>query len=91
MIFFFWLGSQAKEMNSKPVNVATTPLAESITDVEGTSAPSKKIVGINEPQLCKNKGCGKTFKEKDNHEAACSYHPGPAIFHDRVRGVSVLQ
>ncbi|CAL9008561.1 unnamed protein product [Prunus brigantina] len=79
-------GSQAKEMNSKPVNVATTPLAESITDVEGTSAPSKKIVGINEPQLCKNKGCGKTFKEKDNHEAACSYHPGPAIFHDRVRG-----
>ncbi|XP_034203952.1 cysteine and histidine-rich domain-containing protein RAR1 [Prunus dulcis] len=79
-------GSQAKEMNSKPVNVATTPFAESITDVEGTSAPSKKIVGINEPQICKNKGCGKTFKEKDNHEAACSYHPGPAIFHDRVRG-----
>ncbi|RXH94943.1 hypothetical protein DVH24_024627 [Malus domestica] len=79
-------GAQAKEINSKPVNVETTPLPESITDDQGTSAPPKKIVDINQPQTCKNKGCGKTFKEKDNHESACSYHPGPAIFHDRVRG-----
>ncbi|KAL2920561.1 Cysteine and histidine-rich domain-containing protein RAR1, partial [Bienertia sinuspersici] len=50
-------------------------------------APPKKIVGINEPQICKNKGCGQTFKEIDNHDSACSYHPGPAIFHDRIRGV----
>lgn len=81
-------GSQAKEMNSNPVNVATTPLAESITDDQGTSAPPKKIMDINQPQTCKNKGCGQTFKEKDNHETACNYHPGPAVFHDRVRGVS---
>ncbi|XP_004308155.1 PREDICTED: cysteine and histidine-rich domain-containing protein RAR1 [Fragaria vesca subsp. vesca] len=79
-------GSQAKEMNSKPVNVVTTPLTESITDDQGTSAPPKKITDINQPQTCKNKGCGQTFKEKDNHETACSYHPGPAVFHDRVRG-----
>ncbi|KAL6131914.1 hypothetical protein ACLB2K_070287 [Fragaria x ananassa] len=79
-------GSQAKEMNSKPVNVVTTPLTESNTDDQGTSAPPKKITDINQPQTCKNKGCGQTFKEKDNHETACSYHPGPAVFHDRVRG-----
>ncbi|KAG0494175.1 hypothetical protein HPP92_005169 [Vanilla planifolia] len=49
-------------------------------------APVKKIVDINEPQICRNKGCGKTFKEKDNHETACEYHPGPPLFHDRMRG-----
>lgn len=57
------------------------------TDTEKSPAPVKKKVGINEPQTCRNKGCGKTFKEKDNHETACEYHPGPAVFHDRLRGV----
>ena len=56
--------------------------------VKITPAPVKKIVGLDEPQTCRNKGCGKTFKEKDNHETACEFHPGPAIFHDRIRGVS---
>jgi hypothetical protein len=42
---------------------------------------------INAKQVCKRKGCGNTFTEKDNHESACRYHPGPAIFHDRLRGV----
>ncbi|KAM5557164.1 cysteine and histidine-rich domain-containing protein RAR1 [Rosa sericea] len=79
-------GSQAKEMNSNPVNVTITPLTESITNDQGTSAPLKKIIDINQPQICKNKGCGQTFKERDNHETACNYHPGPAVFHDRVRG-----
>lgn len=54
---------------------------------QGSSAPPKKVIDINEPQTCRNRGCGKTFKEKDNHETACCYHPGPAIFHDRLRGV----
>lgn len=57
---------------------------------EGLPAPAKKMVDINHPQICKNKGCGKTFKEKDNHDTACSYHPGPAVFHDRMRGVRSL-
>ncbi|KAL9237245.1 hypothetical protein vseg_011819 [Gypsophila vaccaria] len=51
-----------------------------------TNTPARKIVGITEPQTCKNKGCGETFKEIDNHENACNYHPGPAVFHDRMRG-----
>ncbi|OAY48311.1 cysteine and histidine-rich domain-containing protein RAR1 isoform X1 [Manihot esculenta] len=69
-------GSQAKQ----------APLARSNVGTQGSSAPPKKVIDINEPQTCRNQGCGKTFKEKDNHETACSYHPGPAIFHDRLRG-----
>lgn len=71
------LGSQAKQ----------APLARSNVGTQGSSAPPKKVIDINEPQTCRNRGCGKTFKEKDNHETACCYHPGPAIFHDRLRGV----
>ncbi|KAJ4831869.1 putative methionine--tRNA ligase, cytoplasmic protein rar1 [Turnera subulata] len=68
-------GSQAKPAPPKSSDVT-----------QGASAPVKKVVDINEPQTCKNQGCGQTFKEKDNHETACSYHPGPAVFHDRLRG-----
>ncbi|KAJ7975592.1 Cysteine and histidine-rich domain-containing protein RAR1 [Quillaja saponaria] len=73
-------GSQAK-----PANLIKDDFAESKTSVQ-TTAPAKKIVDINQPQTCRNQGCGQTFKEKDNHETACSYHPGPAVFHDRMRG-----
>ncbi|GLT84086.1 hypothetical protein SLE2022_023370 [Rubroshorea leprosula] len=71
--------------HAKPTTVTTAPV-ESPADVQISSAPPKKIVDINQPQTCKNKGCGKVFKEKDNHDTACSYHPGPAVFHDRLRG-----
>lgn len=75
-------GSQAREMR-----LQTDLPAENNTGVqEGLAAPAKKIVDINQPQTCGNKGCGMTFKEKDNHDTACSYHPGPAVFHDRLRG-----
>jgi hypothetical protein len=80
-------GSQAKEINPKPLNVDITAPTNINTNFESSPAPAKKVVGINEPQTCRNKGCGKTFKEKDNHETACSFHPGPAVFHDRMRGV----
>eukprot|EP00262_Sarcandra_glabra_P010432 TRINITY_DN25717_c0_g1_i1.p1 TRINITY_DN25717_c0_g1~~TRINITY_DN25717_c0_g1_i1.p1 ORF type:complete len:222 (+),score=29.66 TRINITY_DN25717_c0_g1_i1:128-793(+) len=78
-------GSQAREM-VKPLKAAVVP-AENNGDVQSVSvAPTKKRIDLNEPQKCGNKGCGKTFKEKDNHESACEYHPGPAVFHDRMRG-----
>nr|GFC86923.1 cysteine and histidine-rich domain-containing protein RAR1 [Tanacetum cinerariifolium] len=41
---------------------------------------------VSQRKICKNKGCGQTFKEIDNHETACNHHPGPAVFHDRLRG-----
>ncbi|XP_026405987.1 cysteine and histidine-rich domain-containing protein RAR1-like [Papaver somniferum] len=77
-------GSQAKANTTMP----TSPiLPKCSTDVqEVTPPPAKKIININEPQTCRNKGCGRTFKEKDNSDDACSYHPGPAVFHDRMRG-----
>ncbi|KAG5558453.1 hypothetical protein RHGRI_008403 [Rhododendron griersonianum] len=84
-------GPQVKPMNPNPPSA--TPLTSAKINKggqEGLPAPAKKIVDINQPQICKNKGCGKTFKEKDNHDTACSYHPGPAVFHDRMRGVRSL-
>lgn len=77
-----FLGSQ-----SKPLNLVVNAPSES----KASAVPKqpKKTVDINETQKCKNKGCGKEFKEKDNHDTACSYHPGPAVFHDRSRGVGV--
>lgn len=77
------LGSQGKS-----VNIVGEVSAENKSSVEALKPP-KKIVDINEPQICKNKGCGQTFKEKDNTDTACSYHPGPAVFHDRMRGVGI--
>ncbi|KAK8685178.1 hypothetical protein V6N13_041186 [Hibiscus sabdariffa] len=74
-------GSQPKVQNPSPAAPSNSG-----ADVKESPPPPKKIVDINQPQTCKNKGCGKVFKEIDNHESACSYHPGPAVFHDRVRG-----
>uniref|UniRef100_A0ACD5Z5Z3 Uncharacterized protein n=1 Tax=Avena sativa TaxID=4498 RepID=A0ACD5Z5Z3_AVESA len=74
-------GSQPKPQKPVAVNGANTE------PVEKSSVPQpKKKVDLNEPRICKNKGCGKTYKEKDNHDAACEHHPGPAVFHDRNRG-----
>lgn len=75
---------------TNPNPPSATPLTSAEVNeggMEALPAPAKKIVDINQPQICKNKGCGKTFTEKDNHDTACSYHPGPAVFHDRMRGV----
>lgn len=83
-----FLGSQGRDINVKAPN--TVGVASSESDSQSQEVyppPVKKVVDINQPQTCKNKGCGKTFKEKDNHDTACSYHPGPAVFHDRMRGV----
>ncbi|KAL0403085.1 UNVERIFIED_CONTAM: K(+) efflux antiporter 5 [Sesamum radiatum] len=80
-------GSQARELNPKTSNASGDALGGSNSDLQAAQPPPpKKIIDINHPQICKNKGCGKTFKERDNHDTACSYHPGPAVFHDRMRG-----
>lgn len=78
--FMSFLGSQAQPKAAPAKSYAPAP----------APAPAKKVVDINQPQTCKNQGCGQTFKEKDNHETACNYHPGPAVFHDRMRGVCII-
>nr|AAT40496.2 Rar1 protein, putative [Solanum demissum] len=80
-------GSQPREAIPKASNTVTSVPSGSNTVVQQDHpAPVKKKIDINEPQICKNKSCGKTFTEKENHDTACSYHPGPAIFHDRMKG-----
>lgn len=81
-----FLGSQPKAQKPVAVNGTNTEPVEKCS----VPQPKKKVVNINEPRVCKNKGCGKTYKEKDNHDAACEYHPGPAVFHDRNRGVCIF-
>ncbi|KAL6581518.1 hypothetical protein OROMI_007441 [Orobanche minor] len=79
-------GSHNHNQETNLKSTASTNNGSSLDIQEPKPPQPKKIVGINEPQICKNKGCGETYKEKDNHEAACSYHPGPPVFHDRMRG-----
>mmetsp|Transcript_19255 Transcript_19255/g.36896 ORF Transcript_19255/g.36896 Transcript_19255/m.36896 type:complete len:236 (-) Transcript_19255:377-1084(-) len=47
-----------------------------------------KQVGPHEEQLCKHKGCGLRFKEANNTDTSCRYHPGPPVFHERKKGWS---
>ncbi|KAL1222201.1 Cysteine and histidine-rich domain-containing protein RAR1 [Cardamine amara subsp. amara] len=78
-------GSQPKEQIRQTLNTSVEAQEEKIESV-ATPPVKKVVIDINQPQVCKNKGCGKTFKEIDNHETACSHHPGPAVFHDRMKG-----
>lgn len=79
----FFCSDHGSQPNAKQVNSQAVAATEG---AENVSAAPRRIIGINEPQICKNKGCGQTFKEINNHDTACNYHPGPAIFHDRMRG-----
>ena len=42
-------------------------------------------------QLCYNRGCGREFKVKDNHDEACTFHPGAPYFHDAYKGWTCCQ
>eukprot|EP00850_Spirogloea_muscicola_P013363 SM000090S24325 [mRNA] locus=s90:281414:283084:- [translate_table: standard] len=78
-------------------NTHLVPVTESRDGVPGppqgklatpTTPSSTKPLDVNERRTCQRKGCGIKFWELDNHDTACSYHPGPAVFHDRQRGWS---
>ncbi|CAM8987657.1 unnamed protein product [Rhodiola kirilowii] len=81
----FFCSDHGIPVNDTQFNAAIPVVKE---DVPESSAPVqvKKVVDITEFQICKNKGCGQTFQEINNHESACEYHPGPAVFHDSLRG-----
>ncbi|XP_064405327.1 cysteine and histidine-rich domain-containing protein 1-like [Halichondria panicea] len=42
----------------------------------------------NELIQCYNKGCGQKFKEEENNDEVCKYHPGVPVFHDALKGWS---
>ncbi|XP_024537285.1 cysteine and histidine-rich domain-containing protein RAR1 [Selaginella moellendorffii] len=56
------------------------------SSVQAAPAALSNVIDLDAKRTCRNKGCGKAFTERENHETACSYHPGPAVFHDRSRG-----
>uniref|UniRef100_A0A7N0TG41 CHORD domain-containing protein n=1 Tax=Kalanchoe fedtschenkoi TaxID=63787 RepID=A0A7N0TG41_KALFE len=68
------------------VKTAVTVQKEDLAAKPTATVQVKKAVDITADQTCKNKGCGKTFQEINNHDSACEYHPGPAVFHDRLKG-----
>ncbi|KAL7146444.1 hypothetical protein ABFS83_06G041700 [Erythranthe nasuta] len=78
-------GSHARQLNPKPASSETKPDIQEIQPPQPKPQP-KNVVDINQTQICKNIGCGQSFKEKNNHDTACNYHPGPPVFHDRMRG-----
>ena len=41
---------------------------------------------MSEEKKCKRNGCRKTYKEEENNENSCGYHPGLPIFHDTKKG-----
>eukprot|EP00898_Chlorokybus_atmophyticus_P003752 jgi/Chlat1/4378/Chrsp29S04612 len=54
------------------------------TNQGGHSASSE--VDLDAQRVCRNKGCGASFTERENSDTTCKYHPGPAVFHDRKKG-----
>ena len=51
-------------------------------------APAVDPADPHAVQTCRNKGCGEKFTEAENGDEACSFHPGPPIFHERQKGWS---
>ena len=45
-----------------------------------------ETIDPHQTQICRNVGCGEKFTEAENDDAACAFHPGPPIFHERKKG-----
>ncbi|RWS25304.1 cysteine and histidine-rich domain-containing protein 1-like protein [Leptotrombidium deliense] len=43
---------------------------------------------MSEEIQCYNRSCGKKYKESENNEKACCFHPGVPVFHDAYKGWS---
>eukprot|EP00897_Mesotaenium_endlicherianum_P001965 jgi/Mesen1/1797/ME000014S01205 len=86
--FFCSDHAQVSGLQTRPAPVPAILKPETAPKAE---APAKekapaKVLDLNAKQTCRHKGCGATFAEKENHDSACNYHPGPAVFHDRSKG-----
>lgn len=80
--------SQASQISQTPKSLPSILKFESPPPVASPSQsrPTTQILDLNIKQICRNPGCGNGFIELENNETACQYHPGPAVFHDRVKG-----
>mmetsp|Transcript_9423 Transcript_9423/g.21521 ORF Transcript_9423/g.21521 Transcript_9423/m.21521 type:complete len:343 (-) Transcript_9423:879-1907(-) len=43
---------------------------------------AKKAIEPTALRPCKNKGCDAKFREVDNNDKACTFHPGAPVFHE---------
>lgn len=41
---------------------------------------------MEEEKKCKRHGCKKSYKESENIQGACMFHPGKPMFHDTKKG-----
>ena len=65
----------------------TTPSTEDTKGkVKYSMAAASPEKNKEEKVLCTHSGCGERYFESENHEKACLHHPGPAIFHDGMKG-----
>lgn len=76
--------SKGQKLHLLSDTAPNTVLREANIESNAINTDIPKMVDLNSEQLCKN--CKVTYTEKDNHDTACKYHPGPPIFHDRSRG-----
>jgi len=54
--------------------------------VENSKMSSKGDGGVEELLLCYNRGCGQQYKESENTNTSCRFHPGTPYFHDAYKG-----
>ncbi len=89
--FMWFVGAKAgvaaaAQLSSQKLT-SSEPIPKPVPSPVTKKASVPKVIDLNANQVCKHKGCGNTFTEKENHSTACHYHPGPAVFHDRSKGV----
>ncbi len=89
--FMWFVGAKAgvaaaAQLSSQKLT-SSEPIPKPVPLPVTKKASAPKVIDLNANQVCKHKGCGNTFTEKENHSTACHYHPGPAVFHDRSKGV----
>ena len=76
----------AEHANSaSPATTSTTEARETTPDVAQKVKPE---VDLDTEQTCKNPGCGRKFRERDNADDACEHHSGAPIFHETKKGWS---
>eukprot|EP01126_Amoeba_proteus_P030238 TRINITY_DN2995_c0_g1_i6.p1 TRINITY_DN2995_c0_g1~~TRINITY_DN2995_c0_g1_i6.p1 ORF type:complete len:323 (-),score=62.28 TRINITY_DN2995_c0_g1_i6:492-1460(-) len=63
-----------------PSTIITNVISEG-TDLYVVEKKSTDVL-----RKCGRNGCGKQFRESENHDTACSFHPEEAIFHEGLKG-----
>jgi disease resistance protein len=80
----FYCAEHAKSASSTTASTMETRA----TATDATATTDKRDVDPDAEQTCKNPGCGRKFRERDNADDACEHHSGAPIFHETKKGWS---